>query len=53
MHMRLITPEMIAAVLLMLSVFFTGKLRFMKYSLRLQGAVSGVLVVLSILGICI
>ena len=28
-----------------------SKIRFMKYSLRLRGAVSGVLVVLSILGI--
>ena len=47
-----ITPEMIAAVLLMLSVFLLeSKVRFMKYSLRLRGAVSGVLVVLSILGI--
>lgn len=47
-----ITPEMIAAVLLMLSVFLLeSKIRFMKYSLRLRGAVSGVLVVLSILGI--
>ena len=43
---------MIAAVLLMLSVFLLeSKIRFMKYSLRLRGAVSGVLVVLSILGI--
>ena len=47
-----IAPEMIAAVLLMLSVFLLeSKIRFMKYSLRLRGAVSGVLVVLSILGI--
>ena len=47
-----ITPEMIAAVLLMLSVFLLeSKVRFMKYSLRLRGAVSGALVVLSILGI--
>lgn len=34
-----ITPEMIAAVLLMLSVFLLeSKIRFMKYSLRLRGA---------------
>ena len=46
-----ITPEMIAAVLLMLSVFLLeSKIRFEKYSLRLRGAVSGVLVGLSVLG---
>ncbi|MDD6324025.1 MAG: sulfatase-like hydrolase/transferase [Lachnospiraceae bacterium] len=47
-----ITPEMIAAVLLMLSVFLLeSKIRFTKYSLRLRGAVSGVLVALSVLGV--
>lgn len=47
-----VTPEMFAAVLLMIGVFLLEyRVRFVKYSLRSRAAVSGGLAVLSVCGI--